>query len=96
MALAGSAVAVGVAATQAHPTSRTRTAITRAKIVRRHVARAHADHERNVSRRNRVFPTQAIHVRRFNATAARAEGRRLTKGYRKQAKSVRKRRRNRR
>jgi hypothetical protein len=91
---AGLTVAVGaVAASQAHPASRTRTGITRRKIVRRHVARASADHQRHISRRNRVFPTEAIRARRFDAKAAKAEGRRLTARYRKQVKTVRKRRR---
>ncbi|PJK21013.1 hypothetical protein CSX11_17985 [Mycobacterium goodii] len=64
--------------------------ITRARIVRRHVARARADHERSVSRRNRVFPTAAVRARRFDAHAARREGRALTKGYRRQVRAVRK------
>lgn len=87
--MARSAVAVGVAATQAHPASRTRTGITKRKIVRKHVTRASADHKGNTSRRNRVFPTRAIQVRRFDAKAARREGRTLTAGFRKGVKSVR-------
>ena len=92
----GVTVAVGaIAATQARSTSVTRTAMTRRRIVKAHVGRARADHARHVSRRNRVFPTEALSPRRFDAKAARAEGRTLTKGYRKQLKSVRKASRNR-
>lgn len=85
-------VAVGVvAASQARPASRTRTGTQRHRIVRRHVTRARADHAKSVSRRNRVFPTDAIRPARFDAKAARREGRTLTKGYRKQVRTVRKR-----
>ena len=88
---AGLTVAVGVAAaSQAHPASRTRTGITRRRIVRRHVGMARADHARQASRRNRVFPTEAVRSTRFDAKAARREGRTLTKGYQKQVRSVRK------
>jgi hypothetical protein len=70
-----------------------RTAATRHKVVKGHVARARADHACNISRRNRVYPTAAINARPFNPKAARAEGRTLTKGYRKGVKTVRKARR---
>lgn len=94
--VAGVTVAVGaVAASQAHPVSRTRTAITRRRIVVRHIARAHTDHHRLASLRAHVFPTTALTAERFNPKAAHREGRTLTKGYRKQVKSVRRRRRNR-
>nr|CRL70327.1 hypothetical protein CPGR_01940 [Mycolicibacterium komanii] len=89
--VAGVTVTVGaVAATQAHPASRTRTAATQRKIVKGHVARASADHAKLSSMRARAFPTTAVTGRSFNAKAARAEGRTLTKGYRKQVKIVRK------
>jgi hypothetical protein len=88
---AGVTVAVGaVAATQAHPASRTRTAVTRRRIVKGHVARARADHAKLSSLRAKAFPTTAVTGKPFNAKAARAEGRTLTKGYRKSVKSVRK------
>lgn len=88
---AGVTVAVGaVAATQAHPASRTRTTVQRRRIVKGHVARARADHAKVSSLRARVYPTSAITGRSFNAKAARAEGRKLTRGYRKQVKTVRK------
>jgi hypothetical protein len=91
---AGVTVAVGaVAATQAHPASRTRTAATRRRIVKGHVARARADHVKLSTLRARAFPTTAVTGKPFNAKAARAEGRTLTKGYRKGVKSVRKARR---
>ena len=84
-------VAVGAAAaTQAHPASRTRTAATRRKIVGKHVARARADHAKLSSLRARAFPTTAVTGKPFNAKAARDEGRKVTKGYRKGVKSVRK------
>lgn len=90
----GVTVAVGaVAATQAHPASRTRTAATRRKIVKGHVGRARADHAHLAGLRSRAFPTTALTGKPFNAHAARAEGRTLTRGYRKQVKSVRKARR---
>lgn len=83
-AAAGVTVAVGaVAATQAHPTSRTRTGLARRRIVRGHVERARADHAHLASIRARAFPTSVMTARPFNARAARAEGRRLTAGYRK-------------
>lgn len=88
---AGVTVAVGaVAATQAHPASRTRTAVTRRRIVKGHVARARADHAKLAGMRARAFPTTALTGKAFNAKAARAEGRTLTKGYRKSVKKVRK------
>jgi hypothetical protein len=93
-AVAGSAVAVSaVAVSQTHPASRTRTAATRRKIVRGHVARAGADHAKLSSLRARAFPTTAVTGKPFNAKTARREGRKLTKGYRKGVKSVRKARR---
>lgn len=88
---AGLTVAVGaVAATQARPASLTRTAATRRRIVKGHVARARADHAKLSSLRARVNPTTAVTGRPFNAKAARAEGRTLTRGYRKRVKTVRK------
>jgi hypothetical protein len=91
-AAAGAVVAVGVvAASQTRPASRSRTTVQRRRIVNRHVSRAAADHARQVSRRNRVFPTEAMRPARFDAKAARAEGRKLTSGYRKQVKTLRKR-----
>jgi hypothetical protein len=93
-AVAGSAVVAGAVGVQQarNPASRARTAVGRRRIVRRHITRAQADHERAVSRRNRVFPTEALRSRPFDAKAARREGRKLTAGYRKQVKRVRKRR----
>lgn len=91
-AAAGTVVAVGaVAASQARKGSRTRTGVQRRRIVNRHVARAAADHSRHVSRRNRVFPTEAMRPARFDVKAARVEGRRLTKGYGKRVRTQRKR-----
>ena len=91
-AAVGAVVAVGaVAASQARPASRSRTTIQRRRIVKTHVGRARVDHARQISRRNRVFPTAAVTGSAFNAKAARAEGRNLTKGYRKQVRTVRKR-----
>lgn len=85
---AGVTVAVGaVAATQAHPASRTRAAVTRRKIVKGHVGRARADHAKLAGMRARAFPTTALTGKPFNAKAARAEGRTLTKGYRKSVKT---------
>lgn len=78
-----------VAATQAHSACRTRTRITRASIVRRHVARARADHERAQSLRRRVFPTTALTPKRFDVKAAKGEGRKLARGYRKQVRRKR-------
>jgi hypothetical protein len=93
---AGVTVAVGaVAATQAHPASRTGTGVTRRRIVKGHVARARTDHAKLSSLRARAFPTTAVTGKPFNARAARAEGRTLTKGYRRQVKTVRKARRTR-
>lgn len=93
-AVAGSTVVAGaVAGSQVHPASRTRTAVQRRRIVRRHVERARADHERMTSLRARAFPTTAVTGKPFNAKAARREGRKLTKGYRKQIKRTRKARR---
>jgi len=93
---AGVTVAVGaVAATQARRSSRTRTALTRRRIVKAHVGRARADHVKLSSLRAKVDPTSVMRPRRFDAKAARAEGRQLTKGYRKQVKTVRKASRNR-
>jgi hypothetical protein len=90
-AVAGSAVAgTVVVASQARPASRTRTAVQRRRIVRRHVARAKADHKHLASVRARVFPTTAVTGKRFDSQAARREGRKLTKGYRRQVKLVRK------
>lgn len=90
-AVAGSAVAVGaVAGSQVRPTSRTRTTVARRRIVRRHVARAGADHERLTSLRARVDPISAVTGAKFDAKAARAEGRKLTSGYRRQVKRTRK------
>lgn len=87
-AVAGvSATGAAVAASQVRKTSRTRTAIGRATIVRRHVGRARADHERNAARRARVLPGSKAAP--FDAKAARREGRALTRGYRKQIRSVR-------
>ncbi|MDP7704294.1 hypothetical protein [Mycobacterium sp. TY815] len=88
----GSTVAVAgvVAASQARPASRTRTAAQRRRIVKGHVARAAADHERLTAIRARAFPTTALTGRKFDAQAARAEGRKLTAGYRRQAKQLRK------
>lgn len=88
---AGVTVAVGaVAATQARPASRIRTAATRRRIVKGHVARARADHAKLAGLRARAFPTSALTGRPFNAKAAKAEGRKLTKGYRKSVKAQRK------
>jgi hypothetical protein len=85
---AGVTVAVGaVAATQAHPASRTRTTATRRNFVSGHVAGARADHAKLSSPRARC-PTTAVTGRQFNAKAARAEVRKLTKGDRKSVKSV--------
>lgn len=68
---AGVTVAVGaVAATQAHPASRTRTTVQRRRIVKGHVARARADHARNVSRRNPGLSDCGAHVQ-----AVQREGR---------------------
>lgn len=93
---AGITVAVGaVAATQARPTSATRTAVTRRRIVNAHVARARADHVKLSSLRAKVDPTSVMRPRRFDAQAAKAEGRNLTRGYRKQLRNVRKASRNR-
>jgi hypothetical protein len=90
-AVAGSTVVAGaVVASQARPASRTRTAVQRRRIIRRHVARTAADHEHLASVRTRVFPTTAVTGKGFDADAAKQEGRRLTKGYRKRAKTVRK------
>jgi hypothetical protein len=69
--------------------------VARRRIVRGHVERARAYHERLVSIRARAFPTTAVTGRPFNAKAARAEGRKLTKGYRKGVKTQRKARRTR-
>lgn len=88
--MAGSAVAVGVAGSQVRPTSRTRTTLQRRRIVARHVERARADHAKLSSLRAQAFPTTAVTGGPFNAEAARADGRTLTKGYRKGVKSVRK------
>ena len=94
---AGITVAVGaVAVTHARPTSRARAAVTRRRIVHAHVARARADHVKLSSLRAKVDPTSVMRPPRFDAQAAKAEGRNLTKGYRKQLKSVRKASRNRR
>jgi hypothetical protein len=88
---AGVTVAVGaVAATQVHPASRSRTTVQRRRIVKGHVARARADHAKVSSLRARAFPTTAVTGKPFNARAARAEGRKLTNGYRKQVRTVRK------
>jgi hypothetical protein len=88
---AGVTVAIGaVAATQARPASRSRTTVQRRRIVKGHVARARSDHAKLSSLRARVYPTTAVTGRPFNAKAARAEGRKLTKGYRKSVKTVRK------
>lgn len=88
--VAGSAVAVSaVAGSQVRLTSHTRTAAQRRRIVARHVERARADHERLTSLRARVDPTTAVTGRRFDAKAARAEGRKLTAGHRRQVKRVR-------
>jgi hypothetical protein len=88
---AGAVVVAGaVAGSQVHPTSRTRTGLARRRIVRGHIERARADHERLASIRARAFPTSVMTARPFNAKAARAEVRKLTKGYRKGVKSVRK------
>lgn len=90
-AVAGSAVAAGaVAASQVHPASRTRTAVTRRRLVARHVTRAAADHAKLSSLRARVYPTSVMTGKPFNAKAARREGRRLTKGYRRGVKKLRK------
>jgi hypothetical protein len=90
-AVAGTAfAATAVAASQAHPASRTTTAVARRKLITSHVARAQADHERLASVRARVFPTTAVTGPRFKASAARREARKLTKGYRKSVKTVRK------
>ena len=89
--VAGVTVAVGaVAATQTRPTSITRTAATRRKIVKGHVGRARADHANLAGMRARAFPATAMSPKPFNAKAARAEGRTLTKGYRKSVKTQRK------
>lgn len=91
---AGAVVVAGaVAGSQVHPTSRTRTGLARRRIVGRHVQRARADHAKLSSLRARAFPTTVMTARPFNAKAARAEGRKLTKSYRKGIKSVRKARR---
>lgn len=96
-AVAGSAVAVGaVAGSQVRPTSRTRTAVQRRRIVSRHVERARVDHERLTSIRARAFPTSVVTGPKFDAKTARREGQRLTTGYRKGVKTVRKAARNRR
>lgn len=88
--VAGVTVAVGaVAATQTRPASITRTAATRGKIVKAHVGRARADHAKLAGMRARAFPATAMSPKPFNGKAARAEGRTLTKGYRKSVKKVR-------
>ena len=95
--MAGTAIAgTAVAATQAHPASRTRTAITRRKLINRHVARAQDDHEHLAALRAKVFPTSVMTARRFDASAAKREARKLTSGYRGQVKRVRRRKRRRR
>lgn len=87
----GVTVAVGVvAATQAHPASRTRTAATRRKIVKGHVARTRADHAKLSGVRARAIPTTALTSKPFDARAARVEDRTLTKSYPKGVRSVRK------
>jgi hypothetical protein len=58
--------------------------------VKGHVAWARADHAKLSHLRARTFPTTAVTGKPFNAEAAGAEGRKLTKGYRKSAKNVRK------
>jgi len=78
-----------VAGSQARPTSRTRTAAQRRRIVRRHVARAASDHEHLARVRARVFPESVMTGATFDRDAATREGKRLTKRYRKQARSVR-------
>jgi hypothetical protein len=95
--LAGTAVAAtAVAASQVHPASRTRTAITRRKLVAGHVARVASDHRRMVTLTARALPHRVTTGARLPALArkaARAEGRTLTRGYRRQVKRVRKTRR---
>jgi hypothetical protein len=62
----------------------------RDRIVKGYVARARADHAKLSSLRARTFPTTAVTGKPFNAKAARREGRKLTKGYQKGVKKVRK------
>jgi hypothetical protein len=89
---AGVTVAVGaVAASQARPASRTRTTVQRHRVVKTHVGRARADHANLTRIRARAFPTTAVTGKPFDAKAARAEARRLTKGYGKRVRTVRKR-----
>ena len=72
-AAAGSDVVTGaVMVSQAHPTSRTRTAVQRHRIVKRDVARAQADHERLASLRAKGFPMTAVAGRKFNTPARKA------------------------
>lgn len=92
-ALAGSAVvagAVGIGQAR-NPASRTRTAMTRHRLVNRHVARAEANHERMALLRAKANPTKVTIASGlpFDSAArkaARAEARKLTAGYRRQAK----------
>jgi hypothetical protein len=78
------------------PLDHPRTAIQRHRIVRNHVTRAAADHEHLASLRAKVFPTSVMTGPRFDVSAARREGRKLTVGYRKQVKRVRRARKGRR
>lgn len=92
-AIAGTAVAGVVAASQTHPASRTRTAITRRKLVKRHVARAASDHRKSVTRRARALPhrpTAGAQFPKAARKAAKREARKLTRGYRRQVKRTRK------
>jgi len=95
--LAGTAVAAtALAASQAHPASRTRTTITRRRLVKAHVARTASDHRRIVTLTARSLPHRVTTGAQLPASArkaARTEGRKLTRGYRRQVKRNRKARR---
>lgn len=94
--LAGTAAATALAASQAHPASRTRTGITRRRVVKGHVARAASDHRKSVTRRARALPHRPTAGAAFPKSARKAattEARKLTRGYRRQLKRTRKARR---
>jgi hypothetical protein len=96
--VAGStALAGAVAVSQArNPASHARAAITRRQLVNAHVARAASDHRRTITRRARALPhkpTAGAAFPKAARKAAKAEGRKLTRSYRRQAKRSRTRRR---